>query len=410
MDNTTPKIRDAVANWAEPTVATVSSLTKIPLPLNPVATLEAVKHAVNEHFEDLKQANESAAAAAKGQVTQLTQSLTSLEVADLNSYKKGEANAVTPVAPPASTTTPYEIGVYLNGQSQRAKTIIAALPGLMREGYIALSIGILLIIVGAMGVIQPLMTSAMGANGDPSSMASSVWAVIIATAIALTIGAVNVTFFRNVAARFSPWSAIFIGLAIAILAARYVSAEISADFMLMQDLPAWAAITIRVFKAVGVGVALICIEMAAGKALAFFWARMQTRTDRPRLDEIVRDIFEWNRLRAEYDEKNRSSRSAIKLEDLYKTAALIVAETVDNGLEPHRKILRQISAHVDQPFAGSELEHVDFDWLDGQVSLCEQACNDFLRFAGLNPPPTSPYPATPPPIPPASPATTAITS
>jgi hypothetical protein len=408
METTAPKIRDTVTTWAQPTNAMAESLTKIPLPINPAATLESLKHAVNENFDDLKQANESAAAVAKGQVTQLAQSLTSLAVADLNSYKKGESNAVSPTNPPPSSMTIYEIGMLLNGGLlQRAKTIIAALPGLMREGYIALGIGILLILIGAMGVIQPLMTSAMGANGDPSSMAASVWAVIIATAIALTIGAVNVTFFRSVATRFSPWSAIFVGLAIAILAARYVSAEMSADFMLMQDLPPWAQMTIRVTKAVGVGVALICIEMAAGKAVAFFWARLQTRTDRPRLEEIVRDITEWNRLRAEHEGKDRSSRSAIKLDDLYKTAALIVAETVDNGLEPHRKILRQIVAHVDQPFAGSELEHVDADWLDSQVRLCEQARDDLLRLAGLNPPPTNPSPATPTPVPPAPPATTA---
>jgi len=403
-------IRSSVAAWSKSTNAMAESLTKIPLPINPSATLEGVKHAVNENVEDLKLANESDAAVAKGRVTQLAQSLTSLVVADLNDYKKGDSNAITPTSSPPSTTTPYETGLKLNGESsQRAKTILAALPGMMREGYIALVIAFLLIVIGAIGVIQPLMTAAMGANGDPSSMAASVWAVVIATAIALTIGAVNVTFFRAVAARFSPWSAAFVGIAIAILAARYVSAEMSADFMLMQDLPTWAQMTIRVTKPVGVGVALICIEMAAGKAMAFFWARLQTRTDRPRLEEIVRDIAEWNRLRAEHEGKDRSSHIAIKLEDLYKTAVLIIAETVDRELEPHRKILHQIAAHLDQPFAGTELEHVDADWLDSQVRLCEQARDELLRLAGLNPPPTTPSTATPLPVPPAPPATTTST-
>ena len=137
--DTTPKIRDTVTTLAQPTTAMAESLTKIPLPINPTATLESLKHAVNENFEDLKQANETAAAAAKGQVTQLAQSLTSLAVADLNSYKKGESNAVSPTNPPPSTMTPYEMGVKLHGElSQRAKTILAALPGMMREGYITI--------------------------------------------------------------------------------------------------------------------------------------------------------------------------------------------------------------------------------------------------------------------------------
>mgnify|MGYP001014165450 FL=1 len=110
-------IRSSVAAWSKSTNAMAESLTKIPLPINPSATLEGVKHAVNENVEDLKLANESDAAVAKGRVTQLAQSLTSLVVADLNDYKKGDSNAITPTSSPPSTTTPYDTDLKLNGET-----------------------------------------------------------------------------------------------------------------------------------------------------------------------------------------------------------------------------------------------------------------------------------------------------
>ena len=406
---TPTKVRLYVIQWLTTLLATVVGLTKIPIPINAAATWEAIKLAVAENYDDLKAAAEAAAASAKNRISQLTDELTAILVADVNSYRNGLANAITPSTQTTHNATSRDVARWVHDQAQRCKTLIAAIPGLIREGWIAFAVGTALIFVSAFGVMHPIIKDFLGANGEVSALTAGAWAVIFSTAIALTVGAITVIFSRNAAVRLSPWAGVFIAAALFFLVGRYVAASMSSDFLLMKSLPMWTETAIRIGLALGTAAALICVELGAGRALAFFWIRYQTKTDLPRLQEILRDVTEWNRLRAEFDEQSRTANRTLNVDDLCKAGARVVAESIDENLATHNALIREMDGSVTQPYTGSEVEYRDRDYLVSQVKLCENARDELLRLAGLNPP-TAPATPTTSPLPPAPPAATIATA
>lgn len=394
--------RDLVTHALANVVTEISNLTKIPVEINPEKTLSEVKLAAQSALDGQKQSDADEIAATRGRITELTREITTIEVAPVDQYKDGGTAVISCIDGSKVNIGPAEVASHLHQQAQRVKGITFAMNGMRAEAIFALCTGLFLAFVGALGVIQPMMMKAMGDNGDPANLGTVVWVVIVASAIALTIGAVNVTFFRPVTTRLAPWKAILVGVAIFFLAGRYVASAMNADFMLMQDMPPPVQIAIRILESMGIAVALICVELGSGRCFAFFWLRFQqTRTDSPRLEQLQQEIQEWSRLRAKDDARIQNAAQPIKVEDLERQAALIVTETIDAGLAPHREVLRRDSKAIDQPWAGSAHEHIDVAWLTRQVAACESARDTFLRIAGLQPPgaSTSPVTSPTPPLP-----------
>ena len=383
-------------------ISTTVNFTTIPLAINPGAMWEKLKQSVDNFRERIRLEVGSKTATAKNKITQLTRELTTFQVADINRYRCGSEPATQPATDFTTTNNgPMEVANHIHKNSARAKAIVAALPGMWREAILAILCAIVLIVIGALGVSHPLMVQAMGANGEPSGISPLVWMVIASTALALMSGAINVTFFRSSAARVAPWHAVLVVIAFMFLTARYISSAMNSDFMLMQDMPPTAQFIIRILEAVGVGVALIAVEMGAGRALAFFWMRYQKTHNQRRMEQIIHDTELWDQLRAEWDEENRQGQIEPKQSDLHKTAAMVISEHIDSGLQQHRDLLRRHAVSISQPWTGSPLEHVDIDWLQKQVTDCELARDALLILAGLVPPP--PTMPTLPPVPPAPP-------
>lgn len=392
-----------VANATAELSNNAQNLTTIPLPITPKSVWESTKHAIGMGFSTQKRAQEESLADGKNRITQLTGELCTVKISDLAEVKKTDACAITTQDASVVNKGPTEVANHIQAIGQRAKTLLAGYVGMLREAKIALWVAFGLIVISALGVVHPLMIEAMGANTAASELGAMVWAVIISTAIALTVGVANVTFFRASAVRISPLGALVVGVAFFFLLARYVAAAIGADFMLMDALPAEASMTIRILKAVGVGVALICVEMGAGRALAFAWRRYQQSGDRPRLQQILLEIEEWVQLRSKCDAQSRAVKETLDIVDLYKLAVLNIVKTINTGLAVHHEVLRQHDMHVTQPWTGSTLENLDIAWLKGQVELCEQARNALLNLAGLDPQspvspvnPSSPLPSNTP--------------
>lgn len=399
-------LRELVTPELTALTSAISNLTKIPVAINPGKTWAEVKLAAESALNSHRRFEADQIAADRGRITELTREITSLEVASIDLYKDGAVPVIKTVDASTVNTGPVEVANHLHKQAQSAKGVLAAISGMRTEALFGLSAGFFLVLVGAIGVMQPLITKAMGDNGDPSTLGAVVWAVIVASAVALTIGAVNVTFFRQVTNRLAPWKAVLVGLAIFFLTGRYVASAMNADFLLMQDLPSQVQTAIRIMEAIGIAIALVCVELGAGRCFAFFWLRFQqTRTNPPRLEQLLREIAEWSRLRAAEDGRARNAAQPIQISDLYKQAAGVVSEAIDSGLMPHRDILRRHNLAIEQPWAGSALEHVDIDWLQAQILACELARDELLRLAGMEP--TSPAMVTPAPHPSPLPTATA---
>lgn len=374
-----------VANATAELNNNAQNLTAIPLPITPKSVWESTKHAIGMGFSTQKRALEEAFADGKNRITQLTGELCTIKISELADVKKTDACAITTQDASVVNKGPTEVANHIQAIGQRAKTLLAGYVGMLKAAKIALCVAVALILISVLGVVHPLMKEAMGANTAASELGAMVWAVIFSTALALTLGLANVTFFRAPAVRISPLGSFIVGVAFFFLLARYIAAAIGADFMLMETLPSEASMTIRVLNAVGVGVALVCVEMGAGRALAFAWRRYQQSGDRPRLQQILLEIEEWVQLRSKCDAQGRAAKEALEITDLYKLAVLSIVKTINAGLATHHEVLRQHDMHVTQPWTGSTLENLDIAWLKGQVELCEQARNALLNLAGLDP-------------------------
>lgn len=394
------KLREVVTPALANVTNETTNLTKIPVAINSGKIWTEVKLAAESALDGQKRSEADQIAADRGRITELTREITSLEVAGIDFYKDGAVPAIKTVAAYEVNTGPAEVASHFHKQSQSAKGVLAAMPGMRTEALFGFAAGFLLVLVGAIGVMQPLLTKAMGDNGELGTLGPVVWAVIVASAVALTIGAVNVTFFRQVTSRLAPWKTALVGLAIFFLTGRYVTSAMNADFLLMQALSSEVQTAIRVFEAIGIAIALVCVELGAGRCFAFFWLRFQqTRTDPPRLEQVLREIVEWSRLRAIDDGRARNAAQPIQISDLYKQATSIVSEAIDGGLMPHRDILRRHNLAIEQPWAGSALEHIDIDWLQAQILACELARDELLRLAGMEPPSHATATPTPHPTP-----------
>ena len=388
----------------------VATLTKIPVAINPDKLWTEVQSATQIAHDEFKAAEQVEQSGDKNSITALTQETTTISVGSVEGYKNGTEPAITDIDPASVNIGPAEVANHNHKLNQRAKSLLACIPGLKAQMWVALVVAIFLASIAALGVIHPLMVKAMGANEDPASLGILVWMVIGANAVALTLGAVNTLFFRAQVARLSPWAAALVGAAIFFIAARYIASAMNAEFLLMQDLPAWAQLTVRIIEAVGIGVALICVELGAGRCLAFAWFRFQqVRTDPPRLRQLLEEITEWQRLRAKVDAKSQAVKPAKELENLRTFAVMLITQAVEGGLAPHRETLRKFDSAIAQAWTGSTLEHVDIDWLRGQVEACESARDALLKLAGVQPPPdANAADATAPSTPPSSPTAATV--
>ena len=240
-------------------------------------------------------------------------------------------------------------------------------------------------IIGALGVLYPLMIQQMGENGDASQFTWMVWAVLISTALALTCGAVNVTFFRATIARMAPWATALIVVALFLLVGRYIASAIAADFLLIESLPIWANTTLRLLKACGEGIALVLIEMGAGRALAFAWIRVQQIGEKTQVSDLLSVIVRWE---AATVKANAVQHSVISINDMKKSIALKVVQGVDSELDVHRKDIHESELQANIPSVGSRLDMIDIKWLRHTVEACESACQDLLIRCGVKQPPT----------------------
>lgn len=392
------------------TCVEVATLTKIPVAINPDKLWTEVQAGTQMAYEERSAVENAELGGDKNRITALTREVTTILVGGVEGYKNGTEPAITDIDPSSVNVGPAEVANHVHKQSQRAKSVLASMPGLRAQMWVALVAAIFLAMIAALGVSHPLMVKAMGENGDPASLGTLVWMVIGANAIALTLGAVNTLFFRAPVTRLSPWATALVGAAIFFIAARYVASAMNAEFLLMQDLPPWAQLTVRIIETVGIGVALICVELGAGRSLAFAWFRFQqVRTDPPRLLQLLEEITEWESLRAKVDAASHAVRPVSGLENLRTFGVMLITQAVDGSLAQHRETLRKYDAAIEQPWAGSALEHVDIEWLRGQVTACETARDELLKLAGMQPPPDAiAAAATAPSTPPSSPTAATV--
>jgi len=392
------EIRKQVSVWCDAEISRASNFSLIPLPISAQAVWGSVKHTIGTYFTDFKMAIEVATVSAKEKISRLTGELTGIQVTDVNSYRDG-ASGVTSIDATKSLATQSTVVDHINELAQRTKSLLAAAPGMMREMIIAIAVAIVLTAISAAGVILPLLIGEMGANKSLGDIEPIAMAIIISAGLAFSTAAINLTFFKGKTMRLAPWFGWVIGFALVVLTGRYISSAAGADYFLMETLPRPWPMIIRIISVVGIGIALICVEIGSGRALAFAWVRITQRGDLVRLREIESDIDTWHAARIEWEAQSRNQGAAIRIDDLCRTGAQMIVGAIDEHLEEHRNSIREYDGHVDQPWVGSKLEHLDMHWLKTQVSACESARDELLRLAGLNAPipasSTLPVPTSP---------------
>lgn len=375
-DDTPRLLQEAIAQ----PLKHAADLSKLPLAINPATTLTALDTGIAPLGERLRQRASLAAQALKMRVACRTDALATVQLAAPSAYRLG-APASEPIDPDPIKQGPTEVAAHLSAQQARARDLLALLPGLRREGALALGLGLLLLAISVFGVAQPLLVKALGENGSWQTLGPLTWALILGGSLALAVGAVNLTFFRARTARLRAWPGWLVMLALGLLAARYIASAMNADFLLMLDLPQAAQTAIRLIEAIGLGLSLLLVELGAGHALALAWLRWQQAHDERMLRELLGETEAWMAERAELARSLEAAGQPPDPQALREQAVQLLVAAVDDALTPHRETLRRADACIDLCWAGSTLEHLDVAWLRTQLAACERARDELLRLA-----------------------------
>lgn len=343
-------------------------------PLDAQNTFNLIKQAARDTENALPAYMQGKITKEKNQITQYFLELSSIGLTDFEHYKNGGELTFTVEKPQESKIASAEaIGKLIQGAELRlhyVQKLNIWIPGIIAAIIIVFTIAAL---------FEFAISKFLGDNGTISDLTFMAWGISISGAITLAVSAASLYFFKKIHHRLAPWGKWIVFLATVFILVRYIAMYLTADYEFMAELsPEWIQ-AIRLLRAIGTGVSLLILDMAAGRLLSLAVLYYQQKTnDIPQLRNLLQKAQLWQ------EHRQQLSQMSAPIPDVSPSAitavgVALVNEYVSAGLQEFRNIAVQKMMDGDALFTGCAHDHINADF-HARIADCDKALTELTQL------------------------------
>ena len=374
----------AVARAMSSRLQRVGDMSRSHAPIDPERELAGIQQDVLRAEHELKANAKVEQAGDQLLITNATQELGQLVIADREEFYRGSPLTTT-VMVEQTIKDSQAAGQHVELQKQRLLQIKNSAGGETAiKPLLAVIAGSVLAFIAAWAGMVPLIQRFLiqpgMENADPGAIPWLSWMLIVSFAVALVLAGLIASFIRK-AAPISKWLIVAIIVA---LVARAVTVQLTSSVELEAFGPWWLGIKIVDF--ITAGLALFILEFGAGAAIQYAWVRAGKRSEMPHVAYLLGLISQRHEARVRVTAKN--AVPVPQQPSLVQLGVLLMTERIDQDLA---STVAKVSAIKQFALSGApsgslfetEIQETNLPVLEEQLALCHEARDRLLRLADL---------------------------
>lgn len=375
-------MNEAVGKAMSSRLQRVGDMSRSHAPIDPERELAGIRQDVLHAEHELEAKAKVVQAGDQLLITNATQELGQLVVAEREDFYSGGSLTKT-VTVEQTIKDSQAAGQHVELQKQRLLQIKNSVRGeTVIKPLLAVVAGSVLAFIAAWAGMVPLIQRFLiqpgMENADPSAIPWLSWMLIVSFAGALVLAGLIASFIRK-SAPISKW--LIVGIIVA-LVARAVTVQLTSSVELETFGPWWLGI--KVIDLVTAGLALFVLEFGAGAAIRYAWVRAGKRSEMRHVDYLLGVIGQRHEARVRVNAKNAVPTP--QQPSLVQLGVLLLTERIDQDLA---STVAKVSAIKEFALPGApsgslfetEVLETNLPVLEEQLALCHEARDRLLRLA-----------------------------